>query len=194
MKAVLDPHLMQKNLWTNLSQAVHRFEARLTAFIRARVPDREDAEDVLQDVWVQMAKLNEVNEIESLSGWLFTVARNKITDLFRKKNPESLEALMGGDNGSADLVDESLLSDERYSPDAMLFKKLVWVELFAALDELPEKQRQAFVENEIEGKTLQEIADESGEKLKTIISRKQYAVQHLRHSLRHLYDEQNNHF
>lgn len=170
---------------------VRRYGSNLFRFIRGRVRSEEEAEDILQDVWVQLSRLSNLEEVESISAWLYQVARNRITDTYRKKNTESLDNLAFEDeDGNLDFK-EILLSDSQ-SPEDAFFKEIFWDALMQALDELPENQRQVFVWNELEDLTLQEIADKTNENLKTIISRKRYAVQHLRQRLQALYDELNN--
>ena len=170
---------------------VRRYGSNLFRFIRGRVRSEEEAEDILQDVWVQLSRLSNLEEVESISAWLYQVARNRITDTYRKKNTESLEELAFEDeDGNLDFK-EILLSDSQ-SPEDAFFKEIFWDALMQALDELPENQRQVFVWNELEDLTLQEIADKTNQNLKTIISRKRYAVQHLRQRLQALYDELNN--
>jgi RNA polymerase sigma factor (sigma-70 family) len=174
---------------TGIVQAVREYGARLSRFIRGRVDTDEDAEDVLQDVWYQLANTSAFDTIEQLSGWLFAVARNKITDRARKRRPELIDDLAYQDEeGELQLPEAILLSDDG-NPETEHLRGLFWEVLTSALDELPEAQRSVFVQNELEDKTLQEIADASGEKLKTIISRKRYAVQHLRRRLQYLYDD-----
>ncbi len=169
-------------------QAVRTYGKQLFSFIRGRVPTDEDAEDILQDVWYQLSNQPEVEAIESVSGWLYRVARNRITDVFRKKKPEALEDF-GYENEDGEwLLKDILLADE-FSPEDENLRQLFWEELMAALDELPEKQREVFILNELEDWTLQQIADEKGENLKTIISRKGYAVKHLRSRLENLYQD-----
>jgi RNA polymerase sigma factor (sigma-70 family) len=170
---------------------VRRYGSKLFRFIRGRVRSEEEAEDILQDVWVQLSRLSNLEEVESISAWLYQVARNRITDTYRKKDTESLEELAFEDeDGNLDFK-EILLSDSQ-SPEDAFFKEIFWDALMQALDELPENQRQVFVWNELEDLTLQEIADKTNQNLKTIISRKRYAVQHLRQRLQALYDELNN--
>ncbi|WP_353483541.1 sigma-70 family RNA polymerase sigma factor [Haliscomenobacter sp.] len=170
---------------------VRRYGSKLFRFIRGRVRSEEEAEDILQDVWVQLSRLSNLEEVESISAWLYQVARNRITDTYRKKSTESLDDLAFEDeDGNLDFK-EILLSDSQ-SPEDAFFKEIFWDALMQALDELPENQRQVFVWNELEDLTLQEIADKTNENLKTIISRKRYAVQHLRQRLQALYDELNN--
>jgi RNA polymerase sigma factor (sigma-70 family) len=172
----------------NIIQAVSTYGKQLLGFIRGRVGTDEDAEDILQDVWYQYSNLDGVEAIESVSGWLYRVAKNKITDRFRKKKPERLEDhTFESENGEINFK-EILLADTN-TPESAFFKKMFWEELMTALDELPEKQREAFVLNELEEISLQEIADKNGENIKTIISRKGYAVKHLRTRLETLYKE-----
>lgn len=125
----------------------------------------------------------------NLSGWLYTVSRNKITDSYRKKKTENLEDFVYEDEEGSFSIKDILLLDDSENPELIAFREEVWKELFSALAELPEKQRLAFVENEIEGKKLQEIADEQKENIKTIISRKNYAVKHLRKTMSILYKD-----
>ena len=148
----------------------------------------EDAEDILQDIWYQFSNVSEIETIESISGWLYRVAKNKITDRFRKKKTEYLEDFtFTSEDGEVNFKD--ILLAETTTPEDAFFKKMFWEELMLALEELPEKQRDVFVQNELEDRTLQEIADETGENLKTIISRKGYAVKHLRSRLTVLYND-----
>ena len=160
-----------------LLQTVKKYGNNLLGFIRGRVSSQEEAEDILQEVWYQLSRIIDLDEIENLNAWLHRVARNKITDGYRSKRT------------SVELEDDLDLLINEDLPDDELFRELFWEELFSALEELPENQSSVFIENELEDKTLQEIADEQGEKLKTIISRKRYAVQHLRRRLRQLYDD-----
>jgi len=157
--------------------------------VRSRVSSKEDAEDILQEVWFQLSNLADLEAVESVSGWLYRVARNRIIDTTRKKKPEALENYRLTDENDVPLFREMLLSTPE-TPEDEYMRNMFWEELFTALDELPEKQRKVFILNELEDKTLQEIADDSGENLKTIISRKRYAVQHLRQRLSAFYDEE----
>jgi RNA polymerase sigma factor (sigma-70 family) len=169
-------------------QTVKEYGKRLFGFIRGRVKSDEDAEDILQDVWYQLSNVVNVDEIEQMSGWLFQVARNKIIDRYRKKTPDSLEDLSYEDDEGEFNVMDILLADNG-NPETEYIREVFWRELFAALEELPENQRQVFVWNELEDLTLQEIADKTGENLKTIISRKGYAMKHLRKRLETLYND-----
>lgn len=169
---------------------VKDYGARLFNFIRGRVNTDEDAEDILQDVWYQVSNMVNIDEVESISGWLYRVAKNRLTDKYRKKKDVLLEDT-GYNSGDEGLQLADLLTSEGDSPELNQFKAFFWEELMTALDELPENQRQVFIWNELEDMTLQEIADKTGEKIKTIISRKGYAVKHLRTRLADLYNELN---
>ncbi|RKR80811.1 RNA polymerase sigma factor (sigma-70 family) [Mucilaginibacter gracilis] len=179
---------MTNNPAQNIVEAVKDYGKGLFSFIRGRVKTEEDAEDVLQDVWYQLSNVVDIDEIEQMSGWLYRVARNKIIDRYRKKTPEALDDMGFEDEEGEFNFNEILIADDD-DPETIYIKELFWQELFTTLDELPENQRQVFVWNELEDKTLQQIADETGEKLKTIISRKGYAVKFLRSRLQALYNE-----
>ena len=179
---------MSKGRNQNLVQVVKDYGGRLMQFIRGKVGTDEDAEDVLQDVWYQLSNVAGTETIEQVSGWLYAVARNKITDRYRKQKPELLDDLAYEDEDGELRLPELLLSQDG-DPETEHLRGVFWEALFAALEELPEKQRTVFIQNELEDKTLQDIADTSGENLKTIISRKRYAVQHLRNRLQYLYDD-----
>ena len=172
----------------SITQVITAYSQRLFGFIRGRVRTEEDAQDILQDVWYQLSRGVDLEELENVGSWLFRTARNRIIDRYRKKGEVSMDERLFGDEGD---VAEQRLLDEMPFPDDEFFGEVFWEELMAALDELPVKQREVFVMNEMDGLTLQEIADETGAKLKTIISRKRYAVQHLRKRLKELYDELN---
>ena len=167
-------------------ETVRVYSKRLYGFIRGKVNSDEDAEDILQDIWYQLAGAADPDEIEQMSGWLFQVARNKIIDRHRKKKTESIEDY-AFESDDGELLLKSLLLEDGSDPESAYLKEFFWQELFAALEELPEKQRQVFVWNELEDITLQEIAERTGKKLKTIISRKGYAMKHLRRKLEDLY-------
>jgi RNA polymerase sigma factor (sigma-70 family) len=172
----------------NIVQAVRDYGKRLFYFIRGRVTSRQDAEDILQDIWYQLSNMANVEEIQQMSGWLFRVARNKIIDRRRKKTVASLESLNdSGEQGHLNVADILMINEG--DPETEYLKDVFWQELFAALEELPENQKQVFIQNELEDKTLQQIADETGENLKTVISRKGYAVKYLRKRLGSLYNE-----
>lgn len=172
----------------NIIQAVKTYGNRLFSFIRKRVGSDEDAEDVLQDVWYRFSNTSEKEVIEQVSAWLFRVARNVITDKYRKKQDEFLEDQGFEDEDGEGFLD-ILLSDPSNNPETEHLRQLFWQQLFAALQELPENQRTVFVWNELEGRTFTDIAEKTGENIKTLISRKGYAVKHLRKRLETLYDE-----
>ena len=180
---------MPANRGDYISATITEYGKRLFGFIRGRVNTDEDAEDILQDVWYQLSNAVNLGEIEQMSGWLHQVARNKITDRQRKKTPELLDDFETENDDGSFSFKEILLADDTDNPETRYLRDVFWKELFAALDELPEKQRQVFVWNEMEDLTLQQIADNTGENLKTIISRKGYAVRHLRTRLQDLYSE-----
>jgi RNA polymerase sigma factor (sigma-70 family) len=172
-----------------ITEAVKQEQSRLRNFIRRRVPDSRDAEDILQEVFSELVEANRLLvPIEHVTGWLFRVARNRITDLFRKKRPESLsDAVAIADDESLTL--EDLLPSPDAGPDALYARSVLLEELEEALDELPEEQREVFVGHEIEGRSFKEMSAESGVSVNTLLSRKRYAVLHLRERLRAIHDE-----
>jgi RNA polymerase sigma factor (sigma-70 family) len=172
----------------SIQDAVQNYGKRLFSFIRSRVKNDEDAEDILQDVWYQLSSIIDTEPVELLSSWLYRVSRNRIVDKKRKQKPQSLEDLAYTDKDGEMVFPEALLTDNR-NPETEL-ERVYFRELFyKALSELPEKQREVFVWNELEDMTLQEIADRTGENIKTIISRKRYAVVHLRERLQNMYND-----
>ena len=173
-----------------ISEVVKREGSRLRNFIRRRVPDPRDAEDVLQDVFYRLVEANRLlMPIDHVTGWLFRVARNRITDLFRKKTPELFsDAVVENEEGEA-LQIEDLLPSPDAGPEALYFRNLVLDELELALDELPDEQREVFVAHELEGRSFKELAEETGVSVNTLLSRKRYAVLHLRERLQSIYDE-----
>ena len=175
----------------SITETVQQFGKRLFGFVRGKVKTTEEAEDILQDVWYQFSRLSNLDELENVSAWLYRVAQNRVTDNYRKKKTENLEDFTYENDEDEISFKEILLLDENASPELALFKEEFWSELMQALDKLPENQKEVFLLNEIEDFTLQEIADQKGENLKTIISRKGYAVKHLRKRLQHLYNELN---
>ncbi len=174
-----------------ISHTVNKYGDKLMTFIKPKVRSAEDAEDILQEVWFQLSNLTNISDIVNISHWLFSVTRNKITDSYRKKKTKSLEDYTFGDDDETLIIKDILLMDLE-SPELKLFQDDIWQTLLNALDELPEKQRMVYVENEFNDKTLQQIADETEENIKTIISRKAYAVKHLRLKLKLLYQDLNN--
>ncbi|MBK7339591.1 MAG: sigma-70 family RNA polymerase sigma factor [Saprospiraceae bacterium] len=180
---------MSEILKPSLGEIIKKYRGQLFSFIKGKTRSTEDAEDILQEVWYQFSKITNLSELENISAWLFSVSRNKITDLYRKRKTESLEEMTFQDEDGDFQIKELLLLDESQNPEWAHLKDLLWVELFKALDELPENQRLVFIENEMEEKTLKQIADEQSENIKTIISRKSYAIKHLRKRLYVLYNE-----
>jgi RNA polymerase sigma factor (sigma-70 family) len=181
-----------------ISEVVKREQSRLRNFIRRRVPDPRDAEDILQDVFYKLVEANRLlMPIEHVTGWLFRVARNRITDLFRKKKPESLSdiAIANRDvDGDGELLLlqmqlEEMLPSPDAGPEAVYARNLLLQELELALDELPDEQREVFVAHELEGLSFKEMAAESGVSVNTLLSRKRYAVLHLRERLQNVYYE-----
>ena len=173
-----------------ISETVEREEPRLRSFIRRRVPDPRDAEDILQEVFYELVEANRLlMPIEHVTGWLFRVARNRITDLFRKKRPESFSdtAVPGEDGDRLQLND--LLPSPDAGPEALYARNVLLDELELAVDELPEEQREVFVAHELEGRSFKEMAAETGVSVNTLLSRKRYAVLHLRDRLQSVYDE-----
>jgi len=175
-----------------ISHTVNKYGEKLMAFIKPKVKSAEDAEDILQEVWFQLSNLTNIADIVNISNWLFSVTRNKITDNYRKKKTNHLEDYLYEDDDSETFIRDFLLMDAN-STELKLFQDDIWDALMHALEELPDNQRMVFVENEFNNKTLQQIADEHGINLKTIISRKTYAVKHLRLKLKRLYLDLNTH-
>jgi len=179
---------MAQNRERKISNVINEYGNRLFRFVQGRVPSNVDAEDITQEVWYQLSKVVELDAIEQISGWLFKVARNRITDSYRKKTPDLLlDKNIENDDESFNF--KEILMADSVSPEDENLKEIFWEELFRALDELPENQKNVFVWNELEDETFQEIADRTGENIKTLISRKRYAVQHLRKRLEELYQE-----
>jgi RNA polymerase sigma factor (sigma-70 family) len=176
-----------------ISEVVKREQSRLRNFIRRRVPDPRDAEDILQDVFYELVEANRLlMPIEHVTGWLFRVARNRIVDLFRKKKPENFSdsAVAPNDDPDDELpAFEDLLPSPDAGPEALYARGVLLHELELALDELPEEQRKVFVAHELEGRSFKEIAAETGVSVNTLLSRKRYAVLHLRERLQSIYDE-----
>ena len=178
-----------------ISEVVEREQSRLRNFIRRRVPDPRDAEDILQDVFYELVEANRLlMPIEHVTAWLYRVARNRITDLFRKKKPENFS----NTNIARDLDDEDadellrfedLLPSPDAGPDALYVRSVLIDELESAFAELPKEQREVFIAHELEGRSFKEIATQTGVGVNTLLSRKRYAVLHLRERLQSVYDE-----
>lgn len=172
----------------NITKVITDYSKRLMGFIRKRVNNEADAEDILQDVFYQF--IGNTQPIEQMTAWLFTVARNKIIDRQRKKRPEALEDVFGeeeGEDGGLNWAD--LLLDIDENPEKEYLRTLFWEELNNALNELPQEQRQVFILNELEGVPFKDIAEQTGESVNTLLSRKRYAVLHLRNRLSALKDD-----
>lgn len=172
----------------NIIKAVRDYGKRLFYFIRGRVNTNEDAEDILQDVWYRFSNVMNSEPIEQAGAWLYRVARNRIIDKYRSHQPDSIEELFTDDEESEFNFSEILLP-EKTTPETEHLRNLFWEQLFSALDELPEEQKQVFIWNELEEISYNEIAERTGEKINTLISRKRYAVLHLRKQLEQLYKE-----
>ena len=188
-QALTKPWLMARQNH-RISEVVIRERARLRHFIARRVADPSDVEDILQDVFYKLVEANRLlMPIEHVTGWLFRVARNRITDFFRKKKPENFTGAMVEDEEGELLEIEDLLPSPDAGPEALYVRNLLLDELEGALDELPDQQREVFVAHEWEGRTFKEMAEETGVGVNTLLSRKRYAVLYLRERLRSLYDE-----
>lgn len=177
-----------------IQETVSRERARLLQFIRKRIPRPEDAEDIAQDVFHELTEMYRLMKpIEQMTSWLFTVARNKITDRFRKKKPALLEdvfSFKGGDSdGEGYLIDELLPAANVLPADAEMMRETIMEALMEALEELPSEQREVFIEHELEDKSFKEIAEKTGVTINTLLSRKRYAVLHLRGRLKNLYND-----
>jgi RNA polymerase sigma factor (sigma-70 family) len=173
-----------------ISEIVAEERSRLRNFIRRRVPDASDAEDIVQEVFYELVEANRLlMPIEHVTGWLFRVARNRITDLFRKKKPETFSDRAVEDEDGVLLQIEDLLPSPDAGPEALYLRNELLDELEFALDELPDEQREVFVAHELEGRSFKELSAESGVNVNTLLSRKRYAVLHLRERLQSIYDE-----
>ena len=180
-----------------IEQTIRSERRRLFDFIRARVRTEQDAEDILQDVFYQLVTSFSVTEpIEKLTSWLFTVARNKIIDLYRRQKFRGSMPSSGktsDEDGTFSPINlEDILFDPADSPDEVYARSLIWTELAGALDDLPEEQRDVFIMHELQGKSFNDIAGETGEPINTLRSQKHYAVLFLRERLRNLYNEMEN--
>jgi len=187
--------LLQQTLTTEqqnkvIDDTVAGESKKLFDFIRRRVPTDDDAEDILQDVFYQFVNTVRLEPIERAASWLFKVAGNKVIDWYRKKKPERLERRsIFDDEDETSSYAEDILFDPTDSPDDTYSRKLVWDELYASLNELPEEQREVFTMQELDNMSFKEIAEITGDPINTLISRKRYAVLHLRERLKDLYDE-----
>lgn len=175
-----------------LSEVVAREQSRLRNFIRRRVADPRDVEDILQDVFAELVEANRMlMPIDHVTGWLFRVARNRITDLFRKKRPQGVSDRSAAD-GEDQLQLEELLPSPDAGPEAAYARRVLLDELAHALDELPEEQREVFVAHEFDGESFKALSARTGVSINTLLSRKRYAVMHLRKRLQGVYDDLTN--
>jgi len=187
---------MPSNDWTIIeqdqliSQAMARDEPRLRNFIRKHVADTGDAEDILQEVFYELLEAYRLMKpVEHVTAWLFRVARNRMIDLFRKNRPDSLNDPVSSAEGGDTLLLEDLLPSAEAGPDALYARNLLLEALEDAIEELPEAQREVFVAHELTGLSFKEISAETGVSVATLLSRKHYAVLHLRRRLQSIYDD-----
>jgi RNA polymerase sigma factor (sigma-70 family) len=192
----MDEALRNSGLMTedqHISEAIDREQPRLRNFIRRRVADRDDAEDVLQDVFYELVvAYRMMMPVEEVTAWLFRVARNRIIDLFRKRQREALRkepAPVTNDDDGESVQFADLLPSPDVGPDAAFARSVLLEELDAALDELPDEQREAFVGHELMGYSFKDMAARTGVSVNTLLSRKRYAVLHLRERLQAIHDE-----
>jgi RNA polymerase sigma factor (sigma-70 family) len=184
-------HEMAFDQERRINEAIQQERPRLRNFIRRRVADEGDAEDILQDVFYELIQAYRMMKpIEQVGAWLYRVARNRIIDLFRRARPQQslADPVMNADGGS-DLTLEDLLPSPDEGPEAAFAHGVLVDELAAAIEELPPDQRLVFVAHEIEGRSFKELAAETGVSVNTLLSRKRYAVMHLRKRLQSIHDE-----
>ena len=173
-----------------IAEVIAEERPRLRSFIRRRVPNESDVEDLLQEVFSKLVEAHRLlMPIDYVTGWLFRVARNRITDLFRKKRPENFSDLAVADDSGELLELEDLLPSPDAGPEALYIRRLLLEELESALAELPGEQREVFVAHEIEGRSFKELSAENGVNVNTLLSRKRYAVLALRQRLQSIHDE-----
>lgn len=169
-------------------QTIQDYGKGLLSFIRGKVSSDADAQDILQDIWYSLTALVNTSPVEQTGAWLYKVARNKITDKYRKRTESLLDDVFAEDEeGEQDY--SSILFPDQTTPETEFLRNLFWEQLFAALDELPEEQRQVFVWQELEDIPFLKIAERTGVNVQTLVTRKRYAVLHLRKRLRQLYEE-----
>ena len=184
---------MSRQADQRLTEVIRREQSRLRHFIRRRVADPGDVEDILQEVFYELVRANRLlMPIEHVTGWLFQVARNRITDLFRRKTPERFADLDAASVEDHELRFEDVLPSAEDGPDAVYARGVLLEAIELAIGELPPEQRAVFVAHELEGRSFKELSAESGVNVNTLLSRKRYAVRYLRERLRMLYDELTN--
>ena len=190
MHEALTKHWAMPEQDQRISEVVKRGQSRLRNFIRRRVPDSADVEDILQDVFYKLVEANRLlMPIDHVTAWLFRVARNRITDLFRKQRPERFSDAEIEDEVGELLRIEDLLPSTNAGPEALYVHSVLLDELELALEELPEEQREIFIAHELEGRSFKELSAVSGVNINTLLARKRYAVLHLRERLQSIYDE-----
>jgi RNA polymerase sigma factor (sigma-70 family) len=190
MDSVASQEPMAREQDQRISDVVEREASRLRSFIRRRVPDPRDAEDVLQEVFYELVQANRLlMPIDHVTGWLFRVARNRIVDLFRKTKTERLRDAPGADDQNEQLGIEDMLPSPDAGPEALFARRVLLDELALAIDELPEDQREVFVAHELDGRSFKEIAARTGVSVNTLLSRKRYAVRRLRRRLERIYND-----
>jgi RNA polymerase sigma factor (sigma-70 family) len=175
-----------------IEQVANEESGRLFNFIRQSVRNREDAEDILQEVLYQFLKgFSDIRSTEKITSWLFTVTRNKITDYFRKQKtvPLSDRQVMGNEDDGTPLMLEDILPALTRDPEDEMMREWIWNAIDQALDEMPEEQRDVFIWNEFEDKSFKEISEITGEGINTLLSRKRYAILFLRKQLIELYNQ-----
>jgi RNA polymerase sigma factor (sigma-70 family) len=177
---------MREDNHSYLLKTIQDYGKGLLSFIRGRVKSDADAQDILQDIWYSLSLIVNTSPVEQTSAWLYKVARNKITDKYRKRSESSLDDLFEDDE---DLDYSSILFSDSSTPETEYLRNLFWKQLFIALEELPEEQKQVFIWQELDGIPFQQIAEQTGVNVQTLVSRKRYAVLHLRERLKQLYDE-----
>ncbi len=185
--AMIEPTMEQDR---QIAEVVAQQQSRLGNFIRKRVPNPADADDLLQEVLFELVQAHRLlMPFETVTGWLYRVARNRITDLFRKKKPEPFADIAIEDDSGELLAFEDLLPSPDDGPEALYFRRILLDELNSAIDELPPEQRAVFIAHELEGRTFDELAHETGINRNTLLARKRYAVLHLRKRLQAIHDE-----
>ncbi len=173
-----------------IEETISREGAKLLNFIRKFVPDKADAEDIMQDVFYQLTiNFDDIRSMDKVSGWMFRVARNKITDRFRKKKPENFSSLGKGRADDEPLSMEELIPDLGNLPDDDYLREMIWERIESALEKMPEEQRRVFIMHELEQKTFKEMEEIIGKNLNTLLSRKRYAMIFLRKELESFYQE-----
>ena len=189
MHGALSIEIMTDEQNHRIAETIEREQTRLRNFIRQRVLDESDAEDILQEVFYELVQAYRLMKpVEQVGAWLFRVARNRIIDRFRKRRPEAARSNAGEEEGESFLWQDLLPSPDA-GPEAAYAREVLIDEIEAALDELPEEQREVFVAHELEGRSFNDLAAATGLSVNTLLSRKHYAVLHLRRRLRAVYDE-----